>query len=101
MTNFEITNQAVEEVETNNKAYSDKLYTFAKNWIKKQFKPFTIEDLKEDFYNEGNGPPAQPAVFGVPFRKLSKEKLIIDTERTKKSERKKAHQRPLRIWITA
>lgn len=38
--------------------------------------------------------------FLAPFRKLSKNKLIFDTERTKKSENPQAHQRPLRLWIS-
>lgn len=100
MTNLEITNQAVEEVESNNKAYSDKLCAFAELWVKKQMRPFTADDLKEAFYNDGNAPPHSPSVFGVPFRKLSHSKLIFDTERTKKSENKKAHDRPLRVWIS-
>lgn len=100
MTNFEVTNQAVEEVEQNNKAYCDKLCAFAEEWVKKQMKPFTADDLKKAFYNSGNAPPSQPSVFGVPFRKLSKRQLIFDTERTQKSTNKDAHQRPLRVWIS-
>ena len=100
MTPFEITNQAVEEVENNNKSYCDKLCAFAEEWVKKQMKPFTADDLKKAFYNAGNRPPSQPAVFGVPFRKLSKRHLIFDTERTQKSTNPEAHQRPLRIWIS-
>ncbi len=101
MTPFEITNQAVEQVEENNKAYCDRLCEFAENWVKKQMKPFTADDLKEAFFKEGNAPPSQPAVFGAPFRKLSKDKKIFDTERTVKSQRKENHNRPLRIWISA
>jgi len=100
MTPFEVTNQAVEEVEQNNKAYCDKLCAFAENWVKTQMKPFTADDLKKAFFNSGNAPPSQPAVFGVPFRKLSKNQLIFDTERTIKSTNKEAHQRPLRVWIS-
>jgi hypothetical protein len=100
MTNLEVTNQAVEEVEINNKAYSDKLCAYAALWVQKQMKPFTADDLKEAFFNDGNAPPSSPSVFGVPFRKLSQNKLIFDTERTKKSTHKKAHDRPLRIWIS-
>lgn len=100
MTPFEITNQAVEQVEENNKAYCDRLCAFAENWVKTQMKPFTADDLKKAFFNQGNAPPRQPSVFGVPFRKLSKRKLIFDTERTQKSKNPDAHQRPLRIWIS-
>ena len=100
MTNFEITNQAVEQVEENNKAYCNRLCAFAENWVKTQMRPFTADDLKKAFFNQGNAPPSQPSVFGVPFRKLSKRKLIFDTERTQKSKNPDAHQRPLRIWIS-
>lgn len=100
MTNFQITNQAVEKVEENSKAYCEKLYAFAENWVKIQMKPFTADDLKTAFFKQGNAPPRQPAVFGAPFRKLSKEHLIFDTERTVKSKNPNAHQRPLRVWIS-
>jgi len=100
MTPFQITNQAVESVEENNKSYCKRLCAFAEEWVKKQMKPFTAEDLKKAFFNQGNAPPSQPSVFGVPFRKLSKNHLIFDTERTQKSTFKEAHQRPLRVWIS-
>ncbi len=100
MTNFEITNEAVNRVEENNKEYATRLFLFAEMWVKTQFKPFTSDDLKEAFYKDGNAPPRQPSVFGVPFRKLSKLKLIFDTERTIKSKNPSAHQRPLRVWIS-
>lgn len=100
MTPFEITNQAVEQVEENNKAYCDRLCAFAENWVKTQMKPFTADDLKKAFFNQGNAPPRQPSVFGVPFRKLSKNQQIFFTERTMKSTNPKCHQRDLRIWIS-
>jgi len=100
MTAFEITNEAVENVEYNNKVYCEKLCDFAENWVKTQMKQFTAEDLKKAYFSAGNAPPSQPSVFGVPFRKLSKRKLIFDTERTIKSTNPEAHQRPLRIWIS-
>lgn len=100
MSPFEVTNQAVEEVEKNNQSHANSIYQFAINWVKKQMKPFTADDLKKAYYEAGNVPPSQPAVFGVPFRKLSHRQLIFDTERTQKSTNKDAHQRPLRVWIS-
>jgi hypothetical protein len=97
---FEITNEAVKQVEENNKIYCEKLCAFAEVWVKTQMKPFTADDLKRAFYLSGSTPPSQPAVFGVPFRKLSKNKQIFDTERTKKSTNPDAHHRPLRVWIS-
>jgi len=100
MTNFEITNEAVEDVSNNNIEHSKNIYFFAENWVKNQMKPFTADDLKQAYLDAGNPMPSQPAVFGAPFRKLSKNKLIFDTERTQKSKNPKAHQRPLRLWIS-
>ena len=100
MTPFEITNQAVEQVEENNKDYCDRLCAFAEDWVKTQMKPFTADDLKKAFFEQGNAMPSQPSLFGVPFRKLSKNNLIFDTERTQKSINPDAHQRPLRVWIS-
>lgn len=99
-TAFEVTNEALERVENNNKEYCDKLCEFAENWVKTQMKPFTADDLKAAFYAEGFEPPEQPSVFGTPFRKLSQRSLIFDTEKTKKSVNIQAHQRPLRVWIS-
>jgi hypothetical protein len=100
MTNLEITNEAVSRVEENNKEYAQRLFLFAETWVKTQMKPFTCDDLKEAFYKAGNLPPRQPSVFGAPFRKLSKHKLIFDTQRTIKSKNPLAHDRPLRVWIS-
>lgn len=100
MTPFEITNQAVKDVADNNPEHYKTIYAFAEKWVKTQMKPFTADDLKQAYFDAGNPAPSQPAVFGAPFRKLSKNKLIFDTERTKKSENPQAHQRPLRLWIS-
>ena len=100
MSPFEITNEAVQQVEDNNKVYCNKLCSFAEHWVKTQMKPFTADDLKRAFFKAGNPPPTQPSIFGAPFRKLSKNKQIFDTERTQKSSFKEAHHRPLRIWIS-
>jgi hypothetical protein len=100
MTNLEITNEAVNRVEENNAEYAAKLFLFAETWVKTQMRAFSADDLKEAFYAAGNEPPIQPKVFGTPFRKLSKLKLIFDTERTRKSKNPLAHDRPLRLWIS-
>lgn len=100
MRNFDLTNQAVKDVEVNNPEHYRNIYQFAEKWVSKQMKPFTADDLKQAYFDVGNPVPSQPAIFGAPFRKLSKNKLIFDTERTKKSENPQAHQRPLRLWIS-
>lgn len=100
MTPFELTNQAVQQVEDNNKVYCEKLCAFSELWVKTQMKPFTADDLKRAYFKAGNAPPSQPSIFGTPFRKLSRNHQIFDTERTMKSSFKEAHHRPLRIWIS-
>jgi hypothetical protein len=71
MTNFEITNQAVECVRNNNKAHHNHIFMFAIDWVKIQFKSFTSESLKDAYYSEGNPHPVEPRVFGSVFRELS------------------------------
>ena len=100
MTNLEATNNALKLVEQGNKLYANKLYLFAYNWVTKQMKSFTIDDLKTAFFAEGNDPPIEPRIFGTPFRRLSKEKLIFATDKTVKSKNVLAHNRPLTVWIS-
>jgi hypothetical protein len=99
MNAFELTNQAIDEVRDNNKLYYARVMDFAEDWSRRQFKLFTSEDLKADFYSEGNEPPTQPAVFGAVFRKLSKEGLIFKHS-TSSAKNKIAHQRLLQVWIS-
>lgn len=100
MNNFQVTNQAVEDCAENNNSNYQSILSFAKLWVQKQMKPFTSDDMKKAYYSEGNAPPRQPSVFGCVFRILSKDGFIKDTEKFRKTEFKKAHHRPLRIWIS-
>ncbi len=100
MTNFEITNEAINEVKINNKAHYNSIYKFSISWVKNQFKAFTSDDLKREYYLKGYLKPNEPRVFGAVFRELSKSKLIFNTEKVQKSNDKKCHQRLQTLWIS-
>jgi hypothetical protein len=99
MKNFDITNQAVTQVKENNRKYYEQVILFAQNWVKKQFKGFTSENLKEAYYSHGNLKPIEPRVFGAVFRELSKEGLIFKNG-FELSKNPKCHSRPQQIWIS-
>lgn len=69
--------EAIESVKDGNREYYDKYLSFAKEWVKTQFKPFNSECMKKAYFELGNAEPEQPNVIGAVFRYLSKEKLIL------------------------
>jgi len=93
------TDEAIERVKENNRRYYDDLLIFFYGWYQLQFKPFTSEDLKRDYYALGNEPPHEPRVFGAVFRKLSKEGFIF-RHGIKFAENPICHSRPLTMWIS-
>ena len=99
MTPLEITNEAVDRVRDNNLEYYNRVMAFAELWVKTKMKPFTSEDLKNDFYEVGNEQPRQPSVFGAVFRSLSKKGLIIKNG-TSTAKNPIAHRRLLQVWIS-
>lgn len=99
MNNFEITNEAVNQVRDNNFNYYSNVLVFAEIWVTTQMKAFTSENLKDAFYAAGNPKPKQPAVFGAVFIKLSKEKLIFKHS-TSNAKNPIAHCRLLQVWIS-
>lgn len=100
MTPFEVTNQAVNEVEINNKAHHNSIFLFSIEWVKKQFRSFTSDDLKNAYFKNGNPVPTEPRVFGSVFRELSRDKMIFNTGAVRKSKNKNCHQRPQTVWVS-
>lgn len=98
-TTQQITNEAINRVKENNRKDHDKILLFATDWIKKQFKPFSSENLKNDYYSSGNENPSEPRVFGAVFRALSHEGLIIKNG-FELSKNPKCHSRPQQVWIS-
>jgi hypothetical protein len=52
-------------------------YKFALEWVKKQFKPFTIYDIKRSFIDPGNKPVEELSYYGGVMKELSRLNLII------------------------
>lgn len=91
--------EAIESVMYGNKEDFNRIFSFAEQWVKLQFKWFSSDDLKEAYYSSGNPIPIQPAVFGAVFANLSRSKLIFHFGFTK-SVHKVAHGRDLKTWIS-
>jgi hypothetical protein len=100
-TTQQITNEAINRVIENNQPFSKIYYAFAENWIKTRFKPFNSDDVRKAFLLAGNEPPRNPKAYGGALFKLSNKGLIFNTKDTIPSQRPEAHNRPLRIWISA
>jgi len=82
-----------------NKEYYLKLLEFSKEWVKKQMKPFTSDDLKIEYFRK-NKKPKNSNVFGNVFRELSKQGLIKDNNDFVKTKFKEAHGRMIKQWIS-
>ena len=91
--------EAIESVMYGNKTDFNRIFSFAEQWVKTQFRWFSSDDLKEAYYSAGNPIPVQPSVFGAVFFNLSKSKLIFHHGFTK-SAHKVAHGRYLKTWIS-
>ena len=98
MTN-EITQQAIDQVRHNNKADYDAILNFAENFVKKQFKEFTNEDIKRNYYLAGNPIPKQVNVYGAVIRDLSKRKLIFKNS-VGNATTEQSHSRLIQRWIS-
>lgn len=91
--------EAIESVMYGNKQDFNRIFAFAEQWVKTQFKWFSSDDLKEAYYGAGNPIPVQLNVFGAVFSNLAREGLIFHHGFTK-SRHKVAHGRDLKTWIS-
>ena len=91
--------QALESVKNGNISDYTKIYLFALEWVKNQFKWFSSDDLKKAYYKSGNLPPEKLNVYGAVFSNLAKENLIFHLGFTK-STNPVAHKRDLKTWIS-
>lgn len=76
-----------------------RLYAFAAAWVKNQMRPFTSEDLKQAFYDDGNEPLHNPNHFGGVVNALAREKAI-NKNGVATAKGIKAHGRLLNAWIS-
>jgi hypothetical protein len=82
----------------NPKDYYLKAYLFTLEWVKRQFKSFTSEDLKDELF-EVIGTPNEKRVIGAIFREMNKLGLI------KRNgfgiyKAKQGHGKPVSKWIS-
>lgn len=89
--------QGIQKVIDNNPEDYAKIKRFAFEWLRRRFKTFTSDDLRADYESE-NEPPLNPSVYGGVFSVLARQKLILHRGRFKKTKRKLAHARDLKIW---
>jgi len=68
--------EALNRVRMANKAEYIKIFNFATEWVKKQFRVFNANDFKKS-YLEVHELPQQVNLFGAVFSNLAKEKLIF------------------------
>jgi hypothetical protein len=90
--------EALESVMYGNKYDYNKIFAFAEQWVKTQFKVFSANDFKKA-YLESNEIPQQVNVFGAVFNNLAREKLIFrfGTTNSNTSESKGCL---IRTWIS-
>ncbi len=91
--------EAIQRVIDNNRADYDKILAFAIDWVKNQFKAFTNEHLKYDYYSAGNEIPRNVNVYGAVITELSRRKLIF-VNGTTTATTPQSHGRLLRKWIS-
>jgi len=68
--------EALHRVRMANKEDYCKIFNFASEWIKKQFKVFNANDFKKA-YLEVHEMPQQVNLFGAVFSNLAREKMIF------------------------
>jgi len=73
---IETKDEALHRVRMANKADYTKVFNFAVEWVKTQYRVFSANDFKKA-YCEKNELPQQLNVFGAVFNNLAKEELIF------------------------
>lgn len=76
------------------------VFNFACEWVKKQMKPFTSEDLRTAYIATEKPLPDDLRVFGNVFTALGHKEAIFKTDTFITSKMKNAHGRPVRQWIS-
>lgn len=75
------------------------MFSFAKSWVKLQFKLFSVDDFKEAYLLAGHPAPDDSKAFGGLFQKLAKNHLMFHRGFTK-SKNKAARGRDVKTWIS-
>lgn len=85
-------------MENLNQDYYLKAYSFTVEWVKKQFKPFTSEDLKPAMF-EALGIPEEKRIIGSIVREIHKLGLI-KRHGFGIYKARQGHGKPVSIWIS-
>lgn len=96
---IETKDEALYRVGMANKSYYCKLFDFAVEWIKKQFKVFDANDFRKAYLEAGNEMPQQRNVIGSVFSNLAKENLIF-RQGAKNSTTPESKGCLIRTWIS-
>jgi hypothetical protein len=96
--NIEKKDEALHRVRMANKEDYTRIFNFAVEWVKKQFKVFDANDFKKAYLEE-NPMPTQVNLFGSVFSNLAKEKLIFH-QGAKNSTTPQSKGCLIRTWIS-
>lgn len=88
----------MEKKELNKEQYYLEGVQFARQMISKMFKPFTCEDIKDEFHKTISE-PNEPRIWGNIFNKLNNEKRIV-FHSYQKCRSAKGHGHPSTVWIS-
>lgn len=90
--------EALSRVRQANKNDYCKIFNFAVEWVKKQFKVFNANDFKKAYLEE-HELPQQVNLFGAVFSNLAKEELIFHQGATN-SKTPESKSCLIRTWIS-
>lgn len=90
--------EGIKKVVDNNPSDYKTILVYAYEWVKNKMRPFTADDLRNEF-EKNNTAPKQPKIYGAVFNSLCKEGLIFENGTTT-SSRPAAHGRLIRKWIS-
>lgn len=76
-----------------------KIFDFASDWVKKQFKVFDANDFRKDYLAAGNKMPDQRNIIGAVFNNLAKEELMFQ-HGSKNSTTPESRGCLIRTWIS-
>lgn len=72
---------------------------FSRQWISKQGKSFTSEDLKREYLKKGFPEPTKANAFGFLFQKLSREEKIFKID-YRQSDNPVCRKTMISVWIS-
>jgi len=77
-------------------------YTFSKDWVKKRFVSFTVEELKQAYLMAGGKVEGNGSMWGAVLQRLQREELIFKhpTNPFTVTRRPNNKLKPINVWIS-